>query len=180
MPGRRLVAAPERIVGAFGLRAGERVLEIGPGTGFYSLEAARRVGPSGELICLDIQPEMLRETRRRMTAADLAADFIRADASALPLRSGSLDHVYLITALGEVPDRRAALAEIKRTLRPAGRLSVSEQFPDPDFITRRTLRRELQAAGFVEERTNGRLIYTSTWSSAAASVPGVESAARSR
>jgi ubiquinone/menaquinone biosynthesis C-methylase UbiE len=163
------VAGPERIVGAFSLRPGEKVLEIGPGTGFYSLAAARRVGTSGRLICLDIQPEMLRETRRRTTAAGLAADFIQADAAALPLRSGALDHAYLITVLGEIPDRRAALAEIKRVLRPAGRLSISEQFPDPDFVTRRTLRHALDAAGFVEEATHGRLIYMSTWSSAAPS-----------
>ena len=172
MPGRRLVAGTERILGAFGLRAGERALEIGPGTGFYSLGAARRLGPSGRLICLDIQPEMLRETRRRIAGAHLGADFVQADACALPLRSASLDHVYLITVLGEVPDRRAALAEIKRVLRPAGHLSISEQFPDPDFVTRRTLRRELRAAGFVGEATKGRLVYTSTWSSAGILAPG--------
>ena len=129
------------------------------------------MGLSGRLICLDIQPEMLRETRRRMTAAGLAADFIQADASALPLRSASLDHTYLITVLGEVPDRATAIAEIKRVLRPGGRVSVSEQFPDPDFVTRRVLRRELQAAGFAEGSTKGRLVYTSTWSGAAPDRP---------
>ena len=166
MPGRRLVAHPARIVGAFGLNPGERVLEVGPGTGFYSLEAARRVGPSGRLICLDIQPEMLRETRRRMTAAGLAVDLVQADVAALPFHPASIDHAYLVTVLGEVPDRTEAVAEIKRALRPGGHLSVSEQFPDPDFVTRRTLRRELRAAGFVEERTRGHLVYTSTWVSA--------------
>ena len=110
---------------------------------------------------------MLHETRRRMMAAGLAAHFIQADASALPLRSASIDHAYLVTVLGEVPDRRGALAEIKRALRPAGRVSISEQFPDPDFVSRRTLRRELAAAGFAEERTRGHLVYTSTWGSAA-------------
>ena len=82
----------------------------------------------------------------------------------MPLRSGSVDHVLLITVFGEIPARAGALQEVKRVLRPGGRLSVSEQFPDPDFVTVKTLRRELTAAGFVEERTNGRLWYTSTWS----------------
>jgi ubiquinone/menaquinone biosynthesis C-methylase UbiE len=109
---------------------------------------------------------MLRETQRRVAAASLAADFVQGDACKLPLRGATMDHVYFITVFGEIPDRRAALAEIKRILRPGGRLSISEQFPDPDFITRHTLRRELRAAGFVEETTSGRLVYTSTWSAA--------------
>lgn len=49
-------------------------------------------------------------------------------------------------------------------LRPGGRPSVSEQFPDPDFVARKQLRRELAADGFVDMRTKGRLVYTSRWS----------------
>jgi ubiquinone/menaquinone biosynthesis C-methylase UbiE len=165
-PARSLVASPERILGAFGLREGERVLEIGQGTGYYSLEAARRVGESGRLICLDLQREMLLEVRRRMVAADREnADFVLATANAIPLRPGSVDHAFLVGVLGEIPDRPRALAEIRRVLRRGGRLSVSEQLPDPDFVTRRSLRRELRAAGFEEEVTRGRLFYTSTWHS---------------
>jgi len=66
--------------------------------------------------------------------------------------------------LGGIPDRDVALAEIRRVLRGGGRLSVSEQFPDPDFVTRHGLRRELTARGFAEEKTRGWLFYTSTWS----------------
>jgi ubiquinone/menaquinone biosynthesis C-methylase UbiE len=167
VPGRRLVAGAEKVLADFDVRAGEKVLEIGPGTGFYSVEAARRVAPSGRLISLDVQQDMLCATRRRLAAAAQTADFIRADAQALPLRSESVDHVYLITVLGEIPDRMAALREIRRVLRRRGHLSVSEQFPDPDFVTRRTLRRELGAAGFTEERARGQLFYTSTWSTPA-------------
>ena len=164
MPGRRLVASAERILTAFGLTSGERTLEIGPGTGFYSVEAARRVAPSGRLICLDVQLEMLRAARARIRAAGADAEFVRGDVQMLPLRSASIDHAFLITVLGEIPGRSAALREIRRVLRPGGRLSVSEQFPDPDFVTVRTLRRELAEIGFEEQQTHGRLIYTSTWS----------------
>lgn len=167
MPGRGLVAAPRRVLEAFGIGPGMTVLEIGPGTGFYSLEAARRVGPSGRLVCLDLQPEMLLHTRRRLEGSGHRAAFLRADALALPLRSESVDHVLLITVLGEIPDRAATLAEIRRVVRPFGCVSVSEQFPDPDFVTPRTLRRELAAAGFVEQDTRGWLVYTSTWAKAA-------------
>lgn len=171
LPGRRLVAGPERTLGAFGIAEGERVIEIGPGTGFYSVDAARRVGSSGRLICLDVQIEMLEETRRRVRDAGSRAEFVQADARALPFRTGSVDHVYLIGVLGEIPDQSRALAEIDRVLRGGGRLSVSEQLPDPDFVTPRSLRRKLRALGFVEDKTQGWLFYTSTWSSQAPIVP---------
>jgi ubiquinone/menaquinone biosynthesis C-methylase UbiE len=164
MPLRRLVASPERILGDFGIAAGDRVLEVGPGVGYYSVQAARRVGVTGRLLCLDLQREMLFEARRRVQQADrVDADFIAASAMQLPLASGSVDHVFLVTVLGEIPDRALALAEFRRVLRPPGLLSISEQLPDPDFVTRKTLRRELSAAGFSEERTRGHFFYTSTW-----------------
>jgi uncharacterized protein len=164
VPGRRLVAGPRRLLDASGVGAGQTVLEIGCGTGFYSVEAARRVGPSGRLVCLDLQRAMLLHTRRRMAAEGQPGSFLQADASALPLRSECLDRVLLVTVLGEIPSRGAALAEIKRVLRVGGVLSVSEQFPDPDFVTRGALRRELTLAGFAERHTRGLLFYTSTWS----------------
>jgi ubiquinone/menaquinone biosynthesis C-methylase UbiE len=137
---------------------------VGPGIGYYSVEAARRVGSSGRLLCLDLQKEMLLEARRRVHRANLAAaDFIAASATQLPLTSGSVDHIFLITVLGEIPDRRLALAEFRRVLRSPGFLSISEQLPDPDFVTRKTLRRDLSSTGFTEERTRGHLFYTSTW-----------------
>jgi ubiquinone/menaquinone biosynthesis C-methylase UbiE len=164
-PVRRLFAGPDRVVGAFNLQEGERVVEIGPGTGYYSVDAAQKVGPSGLLVCLDIQREMLAETRRRLEASGCQALFIQANAANLPLRSHSLDHVFLIGVLGEIPDRSGSLAEFHRVLRESGRLSVSEQLPDPDFVTKRTLRRDLHAAGFIEVSTRGHLWYTSTWQS---------------
>jgi ubiquinone/menaquinone biosynthesis C-methylase UbiE len=137
---------------------------VGPGIGYYSVEAARRVGSSGRLLCLDLQKEMLLEARRRVHRVNLAAaDFIAASATQLPLTSGSVDHIFLITVLGEIPDRRLALAEFRRVLRSPGFLSISEQLPDPDFVTRKTLRRDLSSTGFTEERTRGHLFYTSTW-----------------
>ncbi len=163
-PVRAWRASPARILGAFHLLPGERVLEVGPGTGYYSTEAARMVGAGGQLICLDFQREMLQEVDRRLhEAGAISFSLVQGDACRLPLRSRSLDHVFLITVLGELPDRHGALREIQRVLNSEGRLSVSEQFPDPDFITLGTLRRELSEAGFLEERSRGHLVYTSTW-----------------
>jgi ubiquinone/menaquinone biosynthesis C-methylase UbiE len=164
-PLRGLVAGPERILGAFGIGAGERVLEIGPGIGYYSVHAARRVGREGRLFCLDVQREMLGAVRSKVAAAGVQALLLQGSATELPLASGSLDHVFFIAVLGEVPDHARALAEVHRVLRPGGRLSVAELLPDPDFVTKTTLRRELTAASFAEESTRGHLFYTSTWQS---------------
>lgn len=155
---------PGKVLGAFDLRAGERVLEIGPGTGFYAIHAARRVGPDGAFFALDIQLPMLLELRRRNEKAGGAPmKLLQASAAEIPLAAGSLDHVYLTAVLGEIPDRPAALAEIRRVLRPGGQLSLSEQLPDPDYVSLATLRRELPPHGFVEERSDGRWTLTSTW-----------------
>jgi SAM-dependent methyltransferase len=173
LPLRAFFAGPERILADFGIGEGDRVLEVGPGVGYYSVEACRRVGTSGRLLCLDIQTEMLVETRKRIRQANLTgADFIAAGATQLPLASDSIDHVVLIAVLGEIPDRHLALTEFRRVLRPPGFLSIAEQIPDPDFLTLKTLRQELSTVGFTEERTRGRLFYTSTWRLNASSKPG--------
>ena|SRR2546425_1962806 len=162
-PLRRFVAAPERILEFIGLGEGETALEIGPGIGYYSVEAKRRLGSSGRLICLDIQRDMLEELRQRLSAASVEVDYVNASAEHLPFRDGVAHHAFLITVLGEIPNRAAALTEVGRVLRPDGHLSVSEQMPDPDFIGKGTLRLELKAAAFVEEKTSGWLWYTSKW-----------------
>ncbi len=163
---RGIFGSPGRILGAFGLGPGERVLEIGPGIGYYSRDAVARVGESGRLVCLDVQREMLLETRRRLQVHERSAHFVQASAVALPFHSGTFERVFLITVLGEIPGRSRALQEIRRILRSGGRLSVSEQLPDPDFITVATLRSELRAAGFAEESTKRHfaIAYSSTWS----------------
>ncbi|MDH3524322.1 MAG: methyltransferase domain-containing protein [Acidobacteriota bacterium] len=164
LPMRAWHASPAKILGAFGLEPGERVLEIGPGTGYYSLPASRLVGAEGALVALDIQLAMLLELRRRNAAADgMPVLVVQASAVEIPILTGSVDHVFLTTVLGEIPDRPRALAEIRRVLRRGGRLSVSEQLPDPDYVALGTLRRELAPLGFVEERSRGWWTYTSTW-----------------
>jgi ubiquinone/menaquinone biosynthesis C-methylase UbiE len=163
VPGRRLVASPRAVLDAFAVVAGEVVVEIGPGTGYYTREILVHLGTSGCLLCLDVQSQMLAETRRRIQGVGLAPWFVQADARALPIRSTSVDCVVLVTVLGEIPDRSRALAEMRRILKPGGRLCVSEQFLDPDFVTSTTLRRELTACGLREVSTSGRMFYTSIW-----------------
>jgi ubiquinone/menaquinone biosynthesis C-methylase UbiE len=115
---------------------GERILEIGPGTGYYTLEMAEWVGPEGAVEIFDVQQEFLDHTMRRAEEKGLSNVVpTLGDATELPHADDSVDAVVLTAVLGEIPDRAAALREIERVLRPGGRLVVGELFGDPHFTT---------------------------------------------
>jgi ubiquinone/menaquinone biosynthesis C-methylase UbiE len=135
---------------------GERVLEIGPGTGYYTPELAERIGPDGALEILDVQQEMLDHTIRRVRERGLwNVNPTRADARRLPFADHSFDAVVLITVLGEIPDQDAALREVARVLRPGGRLVVGELLGDPHYVPLGALRSRAEAAGLNFERRVG-------------------------
>src|SRR6186997_2662764 len=115
---------------------GERVLEIGPGVGYYTLDLAEWVGPEGTIEIFDLQQEFLDHTMQRAAERNLANLVpTQGDATALPYEDGSVDAVILTAVLGEIPDPGAALREIARVLKPSGRLIVGELFGDPHFTT---------------------------------------------
>ena len=137
-------------------RPGERVLEIGPGTGYYTLDLAEWVGPEGTVEIFDIQPEMLDHTVRRADERGIRnVTATEGDAQHLPFEDASFDAVILITVLGEIPDQDAALREAARVLRPGGRLIVGELVGDPHYVTPGSLRQRADDAGLAFERRVG-------------------------
>ncbi|MGN6253394.1 MAG: class I SAM-dependent methyltransferase [Solirubrobacterales bacterium] len=132
----------ERLRSVLRPEPGERLLEIGVGTGYYSLELAEWVGPEGTLELFDLQREFLDHVMgaaRERGLRNLVPT--QGDATSLPHEEGSLDAVVLTAVLGEIPDRAGALREIRRVLKPGGRLVVGELFGDPHFTTRANLQR---------------------------------------
>jgi ubiquinone/menaquinone biosynthesis C-methylase UbiE len=120
---------------------GERLLELGVGTGYYSCELAEWV-PEGTLELFDLQQEFLDHTMRAAAARGLTNLVpTRGDATQLPFEDASIDAVILTAVLGEIPDRTGALREIRRILKPDGRLVVGELFGDPHFTSRGSLQR---------------------------------------
>jgi ubiquinone/menaquinone biosynthesis C-methylase UbiE len=146
----------ERLHEALEPRPGERVLEVGPGTGYYSLGVAQLLAPGGTLEILDLQPEMLDHTIRRARARGIANIApTSGDAQSLPYADESLDAAYLNLTLGEVPDQAAALRELARVLKREGRLVVGELFGDPHWVAFATLTARAETAGLTLERRLG-------------------------
>src|SRR5919205_1426758 len=146
---RRIRKEVPRMLDRIGLRPGERVLEVGCGPGVYTVQAAPRLKPDGQLIALDLQQEMVDRASERVRETGIDnVEFYVADAHHLPLEDASVDRAFLVGVLPEVPDPQAALAELHRVLRPRGILSISEGFFDPDYRFAFETIRQVQQAGF--------------------------------
>ncbi len=143
-------------------RPGERMLEVGPGTGYYSLKVAERIAPDGgRLYLVDVQGEMLEHTMRRANERGLTnLSPAQADARWLPHPDSAFDGVYLVTVLGEIPDQEEALGEIARVVRPGGRVVVGELLGDPHYVAHAALCERAEAVGLrAERRVGGALGY---------------------
>jgi SAM-dependent methyltransferase len=137
-------------------RPGERILEVGPGTGYYTLDVAESIKPDGDLDILDLQQEMLDHTMRRAAERGLVnVTPTRSDATALPYEEGTFDAAFLVTVLGEIPDQETALRELARVLRPGGRLIVGEVVGDPHYVRMAPMRLRASGAGLGYERRVG-------------------------
>jgi ubiquinone/menaquinone biosynthesis C-methylase UbiE len=121
---------------------GERLLELGVGTGYYSCELAESIAPGGTLELFDLQQKFLDHTMRAAGERGLTNLVpTQGDATQLPYEDASIDGAVLTAVLGEIPDRQAALRAIRRVLKPTGRLVVGELFGDPHFTSRGSLKR---------------------------------------
>jgi ubiquinone/menaquinone biosynthesis C-methylase UbiE len=139
---------------------GERLLEVGPGTGYYSLPVAEWLSPVGRLDVVDIQQEMLDHTMRRAREEGIGhIKSVRSDARELPFPDDTFDGAYLVTVLGEIPDQVAALRELGRVVRPGGRIVVGELFGDPHMVTHSQLAERAEAAGLRVDRKLGGALW---------------------
>jgi SAM-dependent methyltransferase len=140
-------------------RPGERILEVGPGTGYYTLDVAEWIKPGGQVDILDLQQEMLDHTMRRAGERGLSnVTPTQSDATRMPYQEGTYDAAFLVTVLGEIPDQDAALRELARVLKPGGRLVVGELFGDPHYVRLAPVRLRASGVGLAYERRVGNAL----------------------
>ena len=121
---RRSYLDPDAILGAFGVGPGFTIVDVGAGTGFFSLPAAKRVGPSGLIYAVDVESAMLEDLRGKVAAQSLSnIRILRSQEDRIPLPHASVDVAFLACVLHEL-DGPGTLRECARILKPAGRLAV--------------------------------------------------------
>jgi arsenite methyltransferase len=167
---------------ALAARPGERIADIGCGPGFYVDELAREVGPEGSVVGIDGSDSMLALAAHR-NRDNSNVGFERADATSLPLEDESCDRALSVQVLEYVSELELALAEIRRVLRPGGRVviwdvdweTLSIHTDEPERMRRvldawdqhlthtalpRTLGGRLRAAGFERVTMQGHAFAT--------------------
>ena len=145
----------ERVLQVGEPKPGERLLEIGPGTGYYSLPVAERL-EGGRLEVYDIQPEFLDLVRERAEQRGIGNVVAwEGDARELLFEADRFDGAFLVTVLGEIPDQDAALRELARVVKPGGRVEFGELLADPHVVTLGSLTARAEAAGLRFERKEG-------------------------
>jgi len=164
-PVRRRIQSPVKVVDWMGIRGGMCVLEIGPGLGTFTIEASKRVSESGKIFAIDIQPSLILKLSSRLQRAKIANVMATvASAFELPFSNDTLDRAFMIAVLGEIPDKKKALLEIRRVLRDDGLLAIGEILLDPDYPRRRTVIEWCRQAGFdLVDRYGGALHYLLTF-----------------
>ncbi len=144
------------IVETLAITRGMTILDAGCGPGRLTLPLAHGVGPEGKVVALDLQPGMLARAKSRTEAAGLTnVEFIAAPLGAGKLPSNHFDRALLVTVLGEIPDRTAAMTELFSALKPGGILAIVEVIFDPHFQSRKTVTKLATSTGFLERTFSG-------------------------
>lgn len=177
---------PEAVVNSFGcgnplafsgVAEGDVVVDLGAGAGIDLLIAAKKVGPFGRAIGVDMTDEMIAKARANIAAAGLSnAEVRKGIIEDLPLESASVDWVISNCVINLSPEKEKVFAEIARVLKPGGRMLVSdivvESLPDwvrqdkvlyascvSGAISEAEYLDGLRAAGLADTEVRGRLVY---------------------
>jgi len=159
---RRKIQDPHKIVKRSGIKNGMRVLEVGCGSGAFTNYAAWAVGDEGNVYAFDIQEKMLEQLRMKLMRFENRnisnVTLIRGDITQTSFKDNSFDLVYMVAVLQEIKNKKKALKEIKRVLKPGGILAVTEFLPDPDYPLKSTTIKLCESAGFILDNVDGSFI----------------------
>ena len=137
-----------------------RVLEVGGGTGAFTIPLAHAVGPSGSVYSIEVQSGMLEQQKQRIRASGIRNVWLyQADALALPFANAAFDRAVVIACLPMLPDKHRALRELRRVLKPDGLLLVSEELIEPEYVPVAVTRRWCTQAGFQQVALHRQLFF---------------------
>ncbi|MBI2423450.1 MAG: class I SAM-dependent methyltransferase [Candidatus Hydrogenedentes bacterium] len=143
------MAGATRLFDFLDLRPGMTLLDVGCGPGRMTVPGALRVGTEGRVLALDMQEAMIRKAQNRAQQAGLTnIEFILKGMGEGALPAACCDRAILVTVLGEIPDRAAALRGIHTALRPGGRLCIAEILLDPHYQPRARVEALARETGF--------------------------------
>ena len=139
---RRFMQKPHLIAERMNLQSGMKVIEIGPGKGSYTKGVLSKILPDGKVYAIDIQESVINRLKQRLDKEKIKNIIpMINDVFSLTFEDESIDRIFAVTCLPEIPNPVQALIELKRVLKPEGIISFSELFIDPDYPLRRTEKR---------------------------------------
>ena len=150
------------VISRLELAPGLLVLDAGCGPGLLTTAIAAAVGPQGRVLALDIQPGMIAKAQARAAKARLSnIDYLVAPLGQGRLPATRFDRALLVTVLGEIPDKVAALTEIRSSLKPGGFVSITEVLPDPHYQSPRRIAALASLAGLrFRNKVGSLLVFT--------------------
>ena len=127
-PLRRLFQNPEKILAPY-IREGMTILDVGCAMGFFSLPAARMVGPNGRVVCIDVQAKMIESLKKRALKSGVMdridTRLCRSDSLGIDDLTGKIDFAFAIAIVHEVPDASVLFKEICKALKHDYRLNTN-------------------------------------------------------
>lgn len=148
IPFRNIFLSPKQLIQRMGLANDHRVLEVGPGPGYFSIKIAQALS-NGKLVLADIQQEMLDYAKKRLLKKNLNnVEYYLCNGDEFNFPYNSFDRIFMVTVIGEVENKEKYLQEFLRILKPGGILSISELAGDPDKMTIAELKDLVGKVGF--------------------------------
>ncbi len=154
---RRFIQKPDLIATRMKFEPGMQVLEIGPGKGTYTKVVAKQILPDGKVYAIDIQESIIEKLKDRIKGENISNVEPKVDdAYNLSFEDKSIDRIFAVACLPEIPSPVKVLEEFKRVLKNDGLISLCELFIDPDYPLRRTEKKWAINAGliFIEQFGN--------------------------
>lgn len=144
IPLRNIFLSPKQLI----LKTDSKVLEVGPGPGYFSAHVAKAI-PKGKLVLADIQQEMLDKASKRITGKKLNnVEYYLCNGDIFTLPDECFDIIFMVTVIGEIENKNAYIKEFFRMLRKGGILSISEAKGDPDMMTVEEVKELVAPFGF--------------------------------